>query len=155
MRSVLRRLLWLGPTLLLITLATFGVLSWVLPAPREAASLPLFFNPDPGGVERFALGALRELATARTEHVAAAHELGELGGAALPFVLPALASLRPEARVRAVRALAPVARRMGLEIDERWEPSRQVLFWTRFWDEHSIDFRPSVARRAVLRLVQR
>jgi peptide/nickel transport system permease protein len=30
-----------------------------------------------------------------------------------------------------------------------------VLFWNRFWEEHSIDYRPVVARRAVLRFVQK
>jgi ABC-type dipeptide/oligopeptide/nickel transport system permease component len=44
---------------------------------------------------------------------------------------------------------------MGLEIDASWDASREVLFWTRFWEEHSIDYRPVVARRAVLRLVQK
>ena len=45
MRLVLRRLLWLAPTLLAITLVTFGVLSSALPPDPELADLPLFFNP--------------------------------------------------------------------------------------------------------------
>jgi peptide/nickel transport system permease protein len=44
---------------------------------------------------------------------------------------------------------------MGLELDPSWDAGREVLFWTRFWDEHAIDYRPQVARRAVLRLVQK
>src|SRR5262245_1983313 len=119
-----------------------------------AEGLPLFFNPAPGSVERLARRALRNIA-AHEQAAAAETELVQLGGAALPFVLPALDSLSPEGRARVVRALRPVGVRMGLEIDPGWEPSREVLFWTRFWEEHPIDYRPQVARRAVLRLVQK
>ncbi len=155
MRSVLRRLLWLGPMLVLITMMTFGALSLALPAPGEQSRLPLFFNPDPGAVERLAAHALREVAGDGPGRAGAEAELHRLGGAALPFILPALDSQSPEGRGRVVKALRPVGARMGLEIDERWQPSREVLFWTRFWEEHSIDYRPIVARRAVLRLAQR
>ena len=48
MRLVLRRLLWLGPTLLAITLLSFGILSTALPMEADVADLPLFFNPEPG-----------------------------------------------------------------------------------------------------------
>jgi ABC-type dipeptide/oligopeptide/nickel transport system permease component len=155
MRSVLRRLLWLGPTLVLITLVTFGALSAALPDEPEADPLPLFFNPHPGAVERLALHALRRVADAAEPTPEAEQELARLGGAALPFVLPALDSLSPAGRARVVKALRPVGARMGFEIDEHWESSRQVLFWTRFWEEHSIDYRPSFARRAVGRVAQR
>lgn len=158
MRSVLRRLLWLGPALVLITMVTFGALSLALrsDARRADASdeLPLFFNPEPGSVERLATRALRAIAASETAGAAEA-ELVQLGGAALPFVLPALDSLSPEGRGRVVRALRPVGARMGFELDPSWEASREVVFWSRFWDEHSIDYRPQVARRAVLRLVQK
>lgn len=152
MRSVLRRLLWLGPTLVLVTMVTFGALSVALPTPPEEHRLPLFFNPDPGAAERLAIRALTRVASG---DAAAERELAVLGGAGLPFILPALDSLSPQGRARTVRALRPVGVRMGFDIDPSWEPSREVLFWTRFWDEHSIDYRPVVARRAVLRFVQR
>ena len=155
MRSVLRRLLWLGPALVLITMVTFGALSVALHADMDAEALPLFFNPEPGAVERLSTRALRAIAAAGEPDPAAQAELVRLGGAALPFVLPALDSLSPDGRARVVAALRPVGARMGLEIDASWEPSREVLFWTRFWEEHSIDYRPVVARRAVLRLVQK
>lgn len=159
MRTVLRRLLWLGPALVLVTLVTFGALSLALGFDTRQAEvaqggLPLFFNPEPGSVERLALGALRTIAASDSAPLAEA-ELAQLGGAALPFVLPALDSLSPEGRARVVRALRPVGARMGFEIDPTGDPSREVLFWTRFWEEHSIDYRPQVARRAVLRLVQK
>jgi peptide/nickel transport system permease protein len=152
MRSVLRRLLWLGPTLVLVTMVTFGALSIAIPSGPEEHRLPLFFNPDPGAAERLATRALARVAGG---DAAAERELAALGGAALPFILPALDSLSPEGRARTVRALRPVGARMGFDIDPSWEPSREVLFWTRFWDEHSIDYRPVVVRRAVLRFVQR
>jgi len=154
MRSVLRRLLWLGPALVLITMVTFGALSVALRIDTGPGGLPLFFNPEPGSVERVAMRALLEIAASERAPEAQA-ELAQLGGAGLPFVLPALDSLSPEERARVVRALRPVGARMGFEIDPGWEPSREVLFWTRFWEEHSIDYRPQVARRAVLRLVQK
>jgi peptide/nickel transport system permease protein len=155
MRSVLRRLLWLGPTLVFVTLVTFGLLSSVLPVNPEFAALPLFFNPDPGAVERLARNALDRVANAAEPVPEAERTLARLGGAALPFVLPTLDSLSPEGRARVVRALRPVGVRMGLQLDDRWEAGREVLLWTRFWDEHSIDYRPSVAQRAVSRLGQR
>jgi ABC-type dipeptide/oligopeptide/nickel transport system permease component len=155
MRLVLRRLLWLGPTLLAITLICFGVLSSALPPNSEVAELPLFFNPEPGAVDRLATQALRQIASSDGQQPEAERLLATLGGAALPYVLPALDAQSPEARARVVRALRPVGARMGFEFDEHGEPSREVLSWTRFWEEHAIDYRPSVARRAVLRLAQR
>lgn len=155
MRLVLRRLLWLGPTLLAITLVTFGVLSSALPPEPELADLPLFFNPEPGAVERLAAEAFQQIVTADGQQPEAERALATLGGAALPYVLPALEAQSPEGRARVVRALRPVAARMGLDIGERRDPSQEALAWTRFWEEHAIDYRPSVARRAVLRLAQR
>jgi ABC-type dipeptide/oligopeptide/nickel transport system permease component len=155
MRLVLRRLLWLGPTLLAITLVTFGILSSALPPDPELADLPLFFNPEPGAVERLASQALRQIVSAEGQQPEAERALADLGGAALPYVLPALDAQSPEGRARVVKALRPVGARMGFEFDEHWDASREVLSWTRFWEEHAIDYRPSVARRAVLRLAQR
>jgi peptide/nickel transport system permease protein len=155
MRSVLRRLLWLGPAIVLVTMVTFGALSVALPDAGDPESLPLFFNPEPGSVERLSLAAVRAVAASQNGDPEAEAMLARLGGAALPFVLPALDTESPEQRARIVRALRPVGARMGLEIDPGWEPSREVLVWTRFWEEHSIDYRPVVARRAVLRLVQK
>ena len=155
MRSVLRRLLWLGPALVLITMTTFGTLTLALRVDSAAESLPLFFNPEPGTLERRARLALAAVAAAPEPLEEASAELVRLGGAALPYVLPALDSLSPEGRARVVRALRPVAERMGLEIDPTQSSSREVSFWTRFWEEHSIDYRPIVARRAVVRLTQK
>jgi peptide/nickel transport system permease protein len=155
MRSVLRRLLWLGPAIVLMTMVTFGALSLAVRVEGDGEGLPLFFNPEPGAIERLSARAVRAIANSPAPDPALGAELARLGGAALPFVLPALDSLSPEGRARVVVALRPVAARMGLEIDATWESSREVLLWNRFWEEHSIDYRPVVARRAVLRLVQK
>jgi ABC-type dipeptide/oligopeptide/nickel transport system permease component len=155
MRLVLRRLLWLGPTLLAITLLSFGILSTALPPEADVADLPLFFNPEPGAVERLATLAVSQIVSSDGQQPEAERTLARLGGAALPYVLPALEAQSPEGRARLVKALRPVGARMGLEFDEHWDASREVLAWSRFWEEHAIDYRPSVARRAVLRLAQR
>jgi peptide/nickel transport system permease protein len=155
MRLVLRRLLWLGPTLLAITLLSFGILSSALPPDAELADLPLFFNPEPGAVDRLATQALQQIVSSDNQQPEVERALARLGGAALPYVLPALDAQSPEARARVVKALRPVGARMGFELDEHGDASREVLSWTRFWEEHAIDYRPSVARRAVLRLAQR
>src|SRR3954467_6776437 len=109
MRSVLRRLLWLGPAIVLITMVTFGALSVALRVDADAEALPLFFNPEPGAVERSSRRALTAIAAPNQPDPVAASELVRLGGAALPFVLPALDSLNPDARGRVVQALRPVA----------------------------------------------
>src|SRR5688500_2392425 len=125
MRSVLRRLLWLGPTVVLITLITFGALSVTLPADSELVDLPLFFTPDPGAIERLARQALQEISSLPHPAPDAERNLSQLGGAALPFVLPALDSLSPDGRARAVKALRPVGARMGFEIDQSWDARRE------------------------------
>ena len=155
MRLVLRRLLWLGPMLLAITLTSFGILSSALPRDSELAELPLFFNPEPGAVERLATQALHQIVSSDGQQPEAERMLASLGGAALPYVLPALDAQSPEARARIARALRPIGVRLGFELDEHTDASREVLSWTRFWEEHAIDYRPSVARRAVVRLAQR
>jgi ABC-type dipeptide/oligopeptide/nickel transport system permease component len=154
MRGLLRRLLWLGPTLILVTLLAFGVLASALPEQAGVPHLPLYLNPAPSGVEQRALSAVASVAQGGPEHEAEARELARLGGAALPFVLPALDTLTPEGRARVARALAPVRARMGFEpgVDDA---GQEVLFWSRFWEEHSIDFRPIVAEQAVRRFSQR
>lgn len=151
-RGLLRRALWLGPTLLFVTLVAFGVLASALPD-ASARRLPLFVNVDPAGVERLAQDAVARLASGEDEG-RAADELARLGGAALPFVLPTLDTLTPEGRLRVVQALVPVRERMGFD-DPVGDPGQEVLFWSRFWEEHSIDFRPVVAEQAVRRLAQR
>src|SRR5882672_1170744 len=155
LKEALRRLLWLGPTLLLVTIPTFWAVA-KLDEPsvsRGGESRPLFYNPNPlGAGERAVAAAMR---VAAGEGALAERTLENLGGAALPHVLPLLDSLRPEARRKVALALAPVARRMGIgSAPELDSPEPAVLFWTQFWEEHAIDFRSSVVRRTVRRFAE-
>jgi ABC-type dipeptide/oligopeptide/nickel transport system permease component len=175
LRYAVRRVLWSIPTLLATSLVLFlvttlaaeptGSLSdsfgnadveQLLHARRERfLDLPRFFNPHPEDVRTRALDALGHVAAADSANGRAAKELVRLGGAALPYVLPQLEALPPEARRRVALALAPVAERMRLSSEQSLsEPEAAVLFWTRFWDDRALDFtRPGVTR-AVTRLVE-
>jgi hypothetical protein len=153
MAEALRRLLWLLPIFGLGSLLLFALLSWGQPAP--AGSDPLFFNPRPQGIREHA--ALAMAAVARGTDPNAPARLAKLGGAALPFVLPRLGELDEIERQRVALALAPVARRMGVARDDSVldDPEGSVTFWTRFWQDRSLDFRDVVVVRLVRRLSQR
>jgi hypothetical protein len=159
---MLRRVLWLIPTLFLVSLAAFQFLAWTLPAAPEpdrgelprSTPLPVFVNLHPDNA--------RELAQRLTERVAesddpeAARHLVVLGGAGLPYVLPHLDELSPTERGRVALALKPLALRMGIATSlELGDPDTASLFWTRFWQDRALDFRPIVVRRLVKRLTER
>jgi peptide/nickel transport system permease protein len=153
LKEAWRRLLWLGPTLLLVTIPAFWAVAKLEdPALPRRNESPLFFNLHPEGAGERAIDAASRVAAGRGSDPA--RTLAALGGAALPHVLPLLDSLRPEARGRVAVALAPIARRMGLghspELDN---PESAVLLWTQFWEEHAVDFRSVVVRRTVRRFV--
>lgn len=120
-------------------------------------SLPVFLNLAPADVRARSLAAMRALA--RDDSGGAAEgkrELLRLGGAALPHVLPRLDSLEPGARGRVAYALGPLALRMGVaSTEDVSSPERALLFFGRFWQDRSIDFRPTTVRRAVARLAER
>jgi ABC-type dipeptide/oligopeptide/nickel transport system permease component len=152
-RYALRRALWLLPTLAVITLVAFAWLSLVPSASSADQHLPAFLNPQPRDVRSLAEAAVEQLAYSDDpQH--AADRLARLGSAALPFVLPRLDALAPSQRARVALALAPVAQRMGLLGPEGFADGAQAaVFWQRFWEERSIDFKTPVVRRAVRRLV--
>jgi peptide/nickel transport system permease protein len=180
LRYALRRILWSIPTLLATSLFLFLVTT-LAPDPNAARArgdarpldatsdriaearrsqffdLPRFVNPTPRDVRSNARDALTQLTTGDAfEQDQGARTLGWLGGAALPYVLPLLESLPPDARGRAAVALAPVADRM--ELADRTgltEPATAALFWTRFWDDRALDFTRTAVDRAVSRLVDR
>src|SRR5580700_1160646 len=139
LRYALRRLLWAIPTLLGVSLVVFFVTS-LLPdpasdLPKRAAALvatdpdaydaleearraryldlPAFFNARPKDVRTGTLVAMKHVAADDDEAALGAHALARMGGAALPFVLPALDDLSPAARARVAVALAPIGLRMG------------------------------------------
>jgi peptide/nickel transport system permease protein len=119
-------------------------------------SLPVFLNLSPEDVRSRALTAMRAVARGDAHDDQAEQELLRLGGAALPHVLPRLDSLEPGARGRVAYALGPVALRMRVaSAEEVGSPERALLFFGRFWQDRSIDFRPQVVRRAVTRLAER
>jgi ABC-type dipeptide/oligopeptide/nickel transport system permease component len=176
-RYALRRVLWSIPTLLATSLFLFLVTTLAPDpiAPKATAGLddaqrarleemrrtqffdlPRFVNPDPRDVRSYTKDALALLAGSKTEdHEQGALVLRRLGGAALPYVVPALDTLGPEARGRIAVALGPVADRMGLpDRDHLAQPESAALFWSRFWDDRALDFAPTGVDRAVSRLIE-
>jgi hypothetical protein len=120
------------------------------------ASLPLFFNRAPVGIAELAQTAMRDVSRGGPDAERASRELARLGGAALPYVLPALDSLDPESRVRVALALTRVAERMEVgNRDDFSSGDQAVLFWTRFWQDRAIDFRAPAVRHSTARLAER
>jgi peptide/nickel transport system permease protein len=149
LRYALRRVLWILPALLVATILYFGLLTHHA-IPADGPRLPLFVNTHPRDVRALSAQALQELTDGPSDR--ARQELVRLGGAALPHVLPHLDALGPEARGRLAMALQPIAERMGLATPAAFStPENAVTFWTRFWEERAVDFRPAVVRRAVHR----
>jgi ABC-type dipeptide/oligopeptide/nickel transport system permease component len=163
LREALKRVLGLIPTLLLVSMMAFWALSRALHAnvPDEEPALPLFFNPAPTDVSERARNLAREIAQSRgpLETIAKlpeAIQLAHLGGAALPTLMPFLDSLPPKQRARVALALAPLAGRMGIaDPDDFANPEAATAFWSRYWLDRAIDFRPQVVERAIRRLAQR
>jgi len=173
----LRRAIWAIPTLFGVSLVVF-LLTTLLPdpeaevvlAPGDVAGrlhrhevrrarfldLPRLVNVTPLDV--------RSVVDACTAHVVANDEdapycearLARIGGAALPILLPRFDRLDPVARGRVAVALAPIARRMGIgEDDELTSPDKAALFWSRFWEDRSVDFTEPAVRRSVQRFAMR
>jgi peptide/nickel transport system permease protein len=173
LRHALRRLLWAVPTLLATSLVLFFVTT-LAPDPSRAdpaalegspeldqarrarfLDLPRFVNLAPADVRSRAAAAMSHVAAADSGREASAMELRRLGGAALPYVLPALEALAPDARRRVALALGPLAERMHLAVaSDLEEPEAAVLFWTRLWDDRALDFSRPAVERAVRRLVE-
>lgn len=169
-----RRLLWFLPTLVGITVLSFLFLSFVPdltddPIYRSALTraqitahrrerfldLPRFFNFSPRDVRSRAVEAVRDIVENPDDSEASELELSRLGGAALPYVIPAFDTIAPEPRTRVALALAPLAVRMGIAApSDAYDPEKSVTLWTRFWDERGVEFRSSSVRSAVSRLVR-
>ena len=177
LRYALRRILWSIPTLIATSLVIFFVTT-LAPDPASPGAmhdasapasdprvekarrarfldLPRFVNPDPQDVRSRAAWATSHVAAGDAEAEIAATELRRLGGAVLPYVLPQLEALAPDARGRLAVALGPIAERMGLaSADNLAESQAAALFWTRFWDDRALDFTPAAIERSVERLVE-
>jgi peptide/nickel transport system permease protein len=180
LRYAIRRMLWAIPTLVGISLVVFFVTS-LLPdpaadLPRRAVALfaqdparyealeeqrrqrfldlPAFFDARPKDVRTRAEEAALHVANADASAELGARTLARIGGAALPYVLPALDKLSPVVRGRVAVALAPIAARMELADQDRLgDPNVAVLFWTRFWEDRALDFTGPALHRAVHRLM--
>lgn len=159
-RRVFPRFLRLLLTLLAVLIAGFYGAANGAKRPDSGwafKQLPVFVNPTPRDVRERALRAMRAAAKDDgPEAKAARAELLRLGGAALPHVLPRLDSLEPSARGRVALALGPLALRMRVaSAEDVATPERALLFFGRFWQDRSIEFRPTTVRRAVERLAER
>ncbi len=156
MREALRRMLWLAPTLVGVTMIAFWAISRALAPSGANAELPLFFNPHPTGISDAAWTAAEQVAADGPDAEQAANTLVRLGGAALPHVLPRLDSLSPEGRQRVARALTPLAARMDTAVDQTLRQNDSAVeFWSRFWEENFVDFNDVIVRRVVTRYAQR
>jgi peptide/nickel transport system permease protein len=171
-RHALRRLLWALPTLFATSLVLFFVTTLAPdPVSRQSGKdggpeleqtrrarfldLPRFINPVPEDVRSRAAAAMAHVAAADAASDDSARELRRLGGAALPYVLPALEALASDARRRVAVALVPLAERMHLsDTTDLSQPEDAVLFWTRLWDDRALDFSRPAVDRAVRRLVE-
>ncbi len=149
-------------TCFVLSLAAASILSFALMArlahrgAPARSPLPLLVNTSPRDARDLSLAAIRAAAGTGASALAGRAELAHLGGAAFPHVLPLLESLEPAARGRVALALGPVARRMGVaSAEDLATPERAVVFFTRFWQDRSADFRSASVRRKVERLAER
>ncbi|HEY3254700.1 MAG TPA: hypothetical protein VGJ91_12155 [Polyangiaceae bacterium] len=160
-RAAIRRLFGIALTLIAVSVGMFWASASYAGRPGNQpaspfAALPVFFNPRPIGVRELSTRALHAIARGGRPAVAARISLARLGGAALPYVLPALDSLDPHSRERVALALTPVAVRMEVASPEELADGAQaVLFWTRFWQDRAIDFRAASVRHLTSRLAER
>ncbi|HEX6271392.1 MAG TPA: ABC transporter permease, partial [Polyangiaceae bacterium] len=157
MRRAVEKLSWLVLSMALASVIAFAALARLSDvAIGRVSVMPLLVNLDPRNARDLALEAVRAVASGGAESRQGAAALVRLGGAALPHVLSTLDTLDPVARGRVALALLPVAKRMGLEEARRIDsPEQALVFWTRFWQDRSADFRSAVVRRKVQRLGDR
>jgi peptide/nickel transport system permease protein len=160
-RAAIRRLFGIALTLIAVSVGMFWASASYARRPGNQhaslfAAFPVFFNPRPIGVRELSTSALHAIAHGGRPAAAAGISLARLGGAALPYVLPALDSLDPRSRERVALALTPVAARMEVATAEELADGAQaVLFWTRFWQDRAIDFRTASVRHLTSRLAER
>jgi ABC-type dipeptide/oligopeptide/nickel transport system permease component len=172
----LRRAIWAVPTLFGVSLVVF-LLTTLLPEPvldaerrgdvaarveldelRRARflDLPRLVNTSPADVETKTEACIAHIVKEDADAELCLARLAAVGGAAFPYLLPRLDGVAPGPRGRIALALAPVARRMGIGDEaDITSPDRAALFWSRFWDDRSLDFTEPAVRRSVGRIAQR
>lgn len=170
----LKRLAWVIPTLLFVSIATFWFLSYV-PDPSDHPEvgarlgptklqivrrerflgLPRFLNVSPTDVRTRVREAAPHVANDDDQAKAAARELVRLGAAGLPEAVAMFDAFGPEERARVAVALAPIAERMRLpNAADAKRPELAVRFWTRLWTDRGVEFQRNSARTAVARLAR-
>jgi peptide/nickel transport system permease protein len=173
----LRRAIWAIPTLFGVSLVVF-LLTTLLPDPEADAAieandvsarvrldelrrarfldLPRLVNVSPRDVRKTVDDCITHMIADDSDAPFCERRLAQIGGAALPHLLPHLDDLPPTSRGRIAIALAPVARRMGIGDEaDLTQPDRAALFWGRFWDDRSVDFTEPAVRRTVQRITAR
>ena len=173
----LRRAIWAIPTLFGVSLVVF-LLTTLLPDPEAEApiasgdigarvrleelrrarflDLPRLLNVAPRDVRVTVDECTAHLVVADADARFCEERIARLGGAALPHLLPRLDDIPPASRGRIALARAPVARRMGIgEEADLTQPDRAALFWSRFWEDRSVDFTEPAVRRSVQRITAR
>ena len=157
MRRAIERLTFLLLSFAAASVVTFFLLARLSDRAHAGTDAqPLLVNLSPRDARELTLAAVKRVARGGPGAAGASAELVRLGGAALPHVLPFLESLEPAARGRVALALAPIAGRMGVASDTDLDtPERAVVFFTRFWQDRSADFRAQAVRRKVQRLAER
>lgn len=172
----LRRAIWAVPTLFGVSLVVF-LLTTLLPEPELDTSRPLdvaarveldelrrarfldlprLLNVAPRDVQTKVDECIGHIVANDADSGLCATRLATMGGAAFPYLLPRLDNIPPTERGKLALALAPVARRMQIgEEAELTNPDKAALFWSRFWEDRSVDFTEPAVRRAVKRVVER
>ncbi len=120
-------------------------------ARRYFLHLPLFVNLDVQDAESMA-DDLMVAAQDPDRRPFVRRQVAALGGAIVPYVVPHLGDLDPEAREAVLDGLDRVAVRMEINDDPGAVTDRE-RFWQEDWDYSKMDYRPARARRLVLRLV--
>jgi peptide/nickel transport system permease protein len=156
------------PTLVGISLATFVILNLSLPPssdPRNlsvadpaliySAHLPLFLNLYVEDARTASAAALSRLSSdSDAEAQLAIGDIRDMGGAWLPHLLPALATLEEPTKHRLLQALEPVASRIAQGIGLA-SAADKVAFWTRYQATYGSDYQQVRVARLVQRLVRR
>lgn len=150
MADALRRILLGLPLLLLGAVLLFSLLG-ASPLTAQTLTRPLFYNPAPESAESASLEALELV---QSDLSLGTKRLTELGGAALPYVLPRLGQLPIDSRRRVALALDGVAARLDPTFLARpaVDADARLVYWDRYQDDHQLDFRPLVVARIVHRL---
>ena len=176
-RLIWRRLVGMVPTLFGITLVTFALIQLAPGDPvvmeleggmragtvstrvvedfRHAffLDLPLLVNLNPMDIERRVDALVADLGHDE-RRTAARDRLVEVGGAALPYLIPRIEGTTGRIRRSLIRVLARIAEPCGLATDLAAADSPEE-FWAEYWDVYGLDYTPGRTRRLVRRLVRR